>query len=328
MRPLMAGWRAYRLDEPITLAGARGPPGRRRGRGRGPARRDAAPGGDHQRPSTWATSGRCRRSRPPPGGLRAAGAATVTVAVIDSGRGRGATRTSPRGSGTTRARRPTGSTTTATASSTTSPGGTSPTANAGVYDARRRREPRHPRGRAPSRPGANNGTGVAGVADNARIMPLKFIRTRRRRDLERHRGHPLRRRRMGARVINASFGSTAYSPALCDAIAAGRRQGGPRSWPRPGTTGRTTTSGPVLAGQLPRDDAPLRRRDHVVRRPRLVLQPGPRRWTWGRPGRACFSTIPGNAVRLQVGDLDGGPARLRRSRPACWACGPSSSHGS
>jgi len=63
-----------------------------------------------------------------------------------------------------------------------------------------------------------NGAGVAGVADNARIMPLKFLKP----------GGGYTSDAIvaiqyavaeGATVINASWGGTGYSQALCDAIS-------------------------------------------------------------------------------------------------------------
>ncbi len=63
-----------------------------------------------------------------------------------------------------------------------------------------------------------NGIGIAGVADNARIMPLKFLKP----------GGGYTSDAIvaiqyavdeGASVINASWGGTGYSQALCDAIA-------------------------------------------------------------------------------------------------------------
>ena len=64
-----------------------------------------------------------------------------------------------------------------------------------------------------------NGIGIAGVADNARIMPLKFIGS----DGSGSNVDAIDAIRYavenGARVINASFGGPSYDPALCDAIA-------------------------------------------------------------------------------------------------------------
>lgn len=71
----------------------------------------------------------------------------------------------------------------------------------------------------------DNGTGIAGIADNARIMPLKFIDAN---------GSGWNVDAIyaiqyavanGAKVINASFGGTTYDPALCDAIAWAGTQG-------------------------------------------------------------------------------------------------------
>ena len=84
LRPLMAGWRAYRLDEPVTLAAARG------------LLDDVAAAGavqldvrmhpvaitnDPQVGGQWALP----QIAAPAGWTRAAGAAPVTVAVIDTG---------------------------------------------------------------------------------------------------------------------------------------------------------------------------------------------------------------------------------------------------
>jgi hypothetical protein len=63
----------------------------------------------------------------------------------------------------------------------------------------------------------DNGVGVAGVADNARIMPVKFLKPDGglTSDAIAAIGYAVAN---GARVINASWGGPAYSPALCDAI--------------------------------------------------------------------------------------------------------------
>lgn len=72
----------------------------------------------------------------------------------------------------------------------------------------------------------NNSFGVAGVADNVRLMPAKFL------------GSPdssgpvsagiaaiAYARQNGARIINASWGSGSHSQALCDAVAAATADG-------------------------------------------------------------------------------------------------------
>ncbi|WP_217912802.1 S8 family peptidase [Miltoncostaea marina] len=61
-------------------------------------------------------------------------------------------------------------------------------------------------------------TGVAGVTANAVIMPLTFMRDG--SGLTSHAIAAIRYAvRNGARVVNASWGGDAYSPALCDAVA-------------------------------------------------------------------------------------------------------------
>lgn len=66
--------------------------------------------------------------------------------------------------------------------------------------------------------GAGNGLGIAGVAPNAVVMPLKFLSNG-----EGSSANAARAIRYavdnGATVINASFGGTQEDPALCDAVA-------------------------------------------------------------------------------------------------------------
>ncbi len=70
-----------------------------------------------------------------------------------------------------------------------------------------------------------NGIGIAGIADNARIMPLKFIGS----DGSGSNVDAIVAIQYavqnGARVINASFGGPAYDEALCDTIAWAGEQG-------------------------------------------------------------------------------------------------------
>ncbi|MFN8122122.1 MAG: S8 family serine peptidase [Thermoleophilia bacterium] len=70
-----------------------------------------------------------------------------------------------------------------------------------------------------------NGVGIAGIADNARIMPLKFIGA----DGSGWNVNAIYAIQYavakGAKVINASFGGSTYDPALCDAIAWAGSQG-------------------------------------------------------------------------------------------------------
>ena len=155
----------------------------------------------------------------------------------------------------------------------------------------------------------DNGVGVAGVADNARIMPVKFIGPDGgyTSDAVEAIHYAVVK---GARVINASFGSTEYAPALCDAIAeAGADGRGVRGRRRERRDRQRRLR--LLAGQLPRDVAPLGRRHHAVRRPRLVLEPRPGA---GGPGRSRQSRAEHPArerVRLPQRDLDGRAARHR-----------------
>jgi len=70
-----------------------------------------------------------------------------------------------------------------------------------------------------------NGVGIAGVADNARIMPLKFISasgTGWNVDAVSAIQYAVAK---GARVINASFGGPSYDQVLCDAISWANAQG-------------------------------------------------------------------------------------------------------
>ena len=64
----------------------------------------------------------------------------------------------------------------------------------------------------------NNGYGIAGVADNARIMPLKFLRPGGGYTSDAIAAIQYAVDR-GARVINASWGGTSYTAPLCDAVS-------------------------------------------------------------------------------------------------------------
>lgn len=71
----------------------------------------------------------------------------------------------------------------------------------------------------------DNGIGVAGVASNARILPVKFIGAGGsgwNSDAISGLQYAVAR---GAKVVNASFGGTSYDAALCDAIAWAASQG-------------------------------------------------------------------------------------------------------
>jgi subtilisin family serine protease len=221
VRPLMAGWRAYRRDEPITLAGARGLLDDVDAAGAvqlDVIMQPVAITNDPYVGSQWPLP----RIAAAAGWTRAAGAAPVTVAVIDTGVEVGHADLA------SRVWRNPGET--ANGSDDDGNGLVDDVTgwdfaddDAGVYDdATDDRHGTHVAGTIAAR--RNNGTGVAGVADNARIMPLKFI------------GHDggatsdaIAAIRYavaeGARVINGSFGSTQYSPALCDAIAEAGGQG-------------------------------------------------------------------------------------------------------
>lgn len=96
--------------------------------------------------------------------------------------------------------------------------------NASVYDdAAGDRHGTHVAGVIAARRG--NGVGIAGVADNARVMPLKFIGA----DGSGWNVNAIYAIQYavanGAKVINASFGGGTYDPALCDAIAWAGSQG-------------------------------------------------------------------------------------------------------
>ena len=71
---------------------------------------------------------------------------------------------------------------------------------------------------------AGNGVGIAGVAPNARILPLKFMAggTGRTSSAIEAIAYAMGNR---ARIVSASWGSTQESPALCDAVAAARAGG-------------------------------------------------------------------------------------------------------
>ena len=214
-RPLAAGWRAYELDERVTLGEARG-----RLAGSDAAERVqldsrmhtlAAPS-DPYYPLQWPL----QRIGAEAGWAAAAGAAPVTVAVVDTG----VDLSHPDLAGRLWA----------------NPGelpgnGVDDDANGLVDDvngwnfadgdrhlfasAQEDDHGTHVAGTI----GAvrDNAAGVAGVADNARIMPLKFIKG--------DSGYTsdaiaaiLYAIENDARVINASWGGGAHSPALCDAI--------------------------------------------------------------------------------------------------------------
>jgi subtilisin family serine protease len=67
----------------------------------------------------------------------------------------------------------------------------------------------------------NNGVGVAGVADNVRLMPLKFlVGPDGAGDISDAITGIVYARQKGARVINASWGGSTHSQALCDAVQA------------------------------------------------------------------------------------------------------------
>jgi subtilisin family serine protease len=65
----------------------------------------------------------------------------------------------------------------------------------------------------------NNGIGIAGVAWKVKIMPLKFLRADGNGDTAASLNAIAYARRMGANVISCSWGGTAKSQALADAIA-------------------------------------------------------------------------------------------------------------
>jgi len=66
----------------------------------------------------------------------------------------------------------------------------------------------------------NNGVGIAGLNWNVKIMPLKFLRADGNGDTAASLNAIAYARRMGAQVISCSWGGTARSQALGDAIAA------------------------------------------------------------------------------------------------------------
>ncbi len=221
VRPLMAGWRAYRLDEAMTLGHARD------------LLEDVDAAGAVQldvimHPVSISNDPLVDQQWPlpriaaPAGWVRAAGAAPVTVAVLDSGVDVSHPDLASR--------------------VWTNPGETAngidddgnglidditgwdfASGNASVYDAADGDDHgTHVAGTIAAR--RDNGVGVAGVADNARIMPLKFIRPGGGAT-----SHAITAIQYavakGVRIINGSFGSTTYSPALCDAIAQAGAQG-------------------------------------------------------------------------------------------------------
>jgi subtilisin family serine protease len=229
VRPLMAGWRAYRRDEPVTLAAARSLLDDVDAAG--VVQLDAimhpvAITNDPRVGNQWALP----KISAPAGWTRAAGAAPVTVAVIDTGvdvshpdlasrvwhnpgeiAGNGV---DDDGNGLV----------------DDVTGWDFFHGDASVYDS----GDQNGDGEADDMHGThvagtiaaqrNNSVGVAGVADNARIMPLKFIGPDGgyTSDAVEAIHYAVS---MGARVINASFGSTTYAPALCDAIAEAGAEG-------------------------------------------------------------------------------------------------------
>ncbi len=229
VRPLMAGWRAYRLDEPVTLAAARG------------LLDDVAAAGavqldvrmhpvaitnDPQVGGQWALP----QIAAPAGWTRAAGAAPVTVAVIDTGVDVSHPDLASRVWHNPGEIAGNGVDDDANGLVDDVTGWDFYHGDASVYDAGDANgdgeaddmHGTHVAGSIAAR--RDNGVGVAGVADNARIMPVKFIGP--------DGGYTSDAVEaihyavvMGARVINASFGSTEYAPALCDAIAEAGAEG-------------------------------------------------------------------------------------------------------
>ena len=295
VRPLMAGWRAYRLDEPITLAGVRG------------LLNDieaadavqldvmlhpVAITNDPQVGNQWPLP----KIAAPAGWLRAAGAGTVTVAVIDSGvdvahqdlasrvwhnPGETANGIDDDGNGLV----------------DDVTGWDFASGNASVYDAADgESHGTHVAGTIAAR--RNNGIGVAGVADNARIMPLKFIRPAGGAT-----SNAIAAIRYavanGARVINASFGSTTYSPALCDAIAeAGAKK--VLVVAAAGNDGTNNDQAPFWPANCPATTllsvAATTSVDGLASFSNRGLQVDV-----GAPGQSVYSTIPGNQYDYRSG---------------------------
>ena len=139
---------------------------------------------------------------------------------------------------------------------------------------------------------ANNGQGIAGIAPNVSIMPIKILDATGSGDFEGMVagmnwaiGH-------GARIITMSLGGTLSSPG----IATCRRRSMPRTRPacrgRGGVGQRWRGRRRVPLQLHPRH---LRRLDHPGRQRRQhVLDPDRRRWPWWRPANSIVSALPGN----------------------------------
>ncbi len=123
--------------------------------------------------------------------------------------------------------------------------------------------------------------------------------------------------RVGAKVINCSFGGPDSSPAMRDAIAeAGQAGSADRRRRRQRRRRRRREA--VLSGRLPGKQRALRRRHRQPRPARLVLQ---LRRDDGGPGRArrrCRFDVPGIEVRATC-RVPAWPRRTSRPPPPCCA---------
>ena len=186
---------------------------------------------------------------------------------------------------------------------------------------RRRRQPRHARGRhhrGPARQRLRRGRGRRQRPHHAAQVPdartAATRPTRSRRSSTPWRGAPRSSTRPGA--------ATSYSPALCDAIAAGRRAGRPVRR-RGGQRRANNDATPTWPANCPAATlvavAATTSADGLA----PFSNYGPASVDVGAPGGHDRQHPPGVGVRLQVGHLDGRPARHRhRRRGARAAPGP------